>query len=63
MRRTFSLLPAAVMLILSALPAFAAEGEPLAEAVLLPGWVALAMVGLAVLLIIIFAMLARRGMA
>jgi hypothetical protein len=50
-----------LMLLVGALPAFAAEGEPLAEAVLLPGWTGFALVGVALLLIILFAGLARRG--
>jgi hypothetical protein len=61
MRRTFALIGTLLMLLVGALPAFAAEGEPLAEAVLLPGWFGFAMVGLALLLIVLFAGLARRG--
>jgi hypothetical protein len=61
MRRTYTLFATLVLLLTSALPAFAAEGDPLAEAVLMPGWFGFAMVGLAIVLILIFAALARRG--
>ncbi|MEZ4517189.1 MAG: hypothetical protein R3C44_10245 [Chloroflexota bacterium] len=61
MRRITILLGTLAALLVSALPTFASEGDPLAESILVPGWFALAMVGLAVLLILIFAGLARRG--
>jgi len=41
--------------------AFAAEGDPLANAVLLSGMVGWAMVGLALLLMILFIVWTRRG--
>lgn len=60
MRHIFALFGTLALLLFAA-PAFAAEGEPLAEAVLLPGWFGFAMVGVAVVLILLFALLARRG--
>lgn len=63
MRRFYALVGTLIVLLMGALPAFAAEGDPLANSTLLPGWFALAMVGLALLLIIIFALWARRGVA
>lgn len=61
MRRTYALLATLAILLSSALPALAAGGDPLAESTLLPGWFGLAMVGLALVLMLIFAALARRG--
>lgn len=45
----------------AALPVLAEEGDPLANSVLLPGAVAWAMVGLAIVLIVLFRLWTRRG--
>jgi hypothetical protein len=45
----------------AALPALAQEGDPLAESTLLPNVVGWALVGLAVLLMILFILWTRRG--
>lgn len=47
MRRIYALLVTLFALLLSVLPALAAEGDPLEEAVLLPGWFAFMMVVIA----------------
>lgn len=48
-------------LLLSALPALAEEGDPLANSVLLPGAVGWALFGLALLLVVIFRLWSGRG--
>ncbi len=50
MRRFYALLVTLFALLLSVLPALAAEGDPLAESVLLPGWFAFLMVVIALVL-------------
>ena len=45
----------------AALPVLAEEGDPLANSVLLDGMVGWAMVGLAVLLMVLFILWTRRG--
>lgn len=61
MRRMTLFLGTLMAMLVAAAPALAQESDPLAESVLLPGWLALAMVGLALLLILIFLGLSRRG--
>lgn len=61
MRRLPVILIVSVMLLLSALPALAEEGDPLANSVLLPGTVGWAMFGLAILLVVLFRLWTRRG--
>lgn len=61
MQRLTVLLSVMLMLLLSALPAFASEGDPLANSVLLPGTVGWAMFGLAILMMILFILWTRRG--
>ncbi len=63
MRKFYVLLGTLVALLLGTMPALAAQEDPLAHSTLLPGALALAMVGLAIVLMVIFAMLARRGTA
>lgn len=60
-RRLHTFLGTIVLLLITVWPALALEDDPLAESVLVPGWFALILVGLAILLIVIFAALARRG--
>ncbi len=45
----------------SALPALADDGDPLARAVLLDGMIGWALVGLAILLMLLFILFTRRG--
>lgn len=47
--------------VMTALPALAEEGDPLANSVLLPGWVGFALLGLAILLVIILRVWSSRG--
>lgn len=61
MQRLTVLLSVMLMLLLSALPAFASEGDPLANSILLPGTVGWAMFGLAILMMILFILWTRRG--
>lgn len=61
MQRLTVLLSVMLMLLLTALPAFASEGDPLANSVLLPGTVGWAMFGLAILMMILFILWTRRG--
>ncbi len=61
MRRMISILLLLFALAAAAPAAFAAEGDPLANAVLLSGMVGWAMVGLALLLMILFIVWTRRG--
>lgn len=51
----------ACALLVTALPAFASEGDPLANSVLLPGAVGWILVGLALLLVVVFRLWAGRG--
>lgn len=48
-------------LLVTALPALASEGDPLANSILLPGVVGWLMVGLAVLLVVVFRFWAGKG--
>lgn len=50
-----------LMLLLSALPAFASEGDPLANSVLLNGTIGWAMFGLAIVMMLLFILWTRRG--
>ena len=50
-----------LMLLLSTLPAFASEGDPLANSVLLSGTIGWAMFGLAILMMVLFILWTRRG--
>lgn len=60
--RRFSFIAVLLLLLLgSALPALAQEEGPLANSLLLTGSTAWAMVGLAVLLMLLFVLWARRG--
>ena len=61
MRRMISILLLLFALAAAAPAAFAAEGDPLANAVLLSGMVGWAMVGLALLLVVLFIFWTRRG--
>lgn len=61
MRRLPLLLLTIVALLLTALPALAQEGDPLASSVLLPGVVGFALAGLAVLLVVLFRLWSSRG--
>ena len=61
MRRLSVFLFLSVAMAMSALPALAQEENPLANAVLFTGTTAWGMVGLAVLLMILFILWARRG--
>lgn len=61
MRKFYALMGTVVVLLLGVMPVLAAQEDPLAHSTLLPGWLGFALVGLAVVLILIFAMLARRG--
>ena len=61
MRRLPLLLLTIVALLLTALPALAQEGDPLAHSVLLPGTVGFALAGLAVLLVVLFRLWTMRG--
>lgn len=48
-------------MLVAALPVMAEEGDPLANSVMLPGTVAWAMVGLAIVLVVLFRLWTRRG--
>jgi hypothetical protein len=61
MRRLPLLLLTIVALLLTALPALAQEGDPLAHSVLLPGTVGFALAGLAILLVVLFRLWTMRG--
>lgn len=61
MRRIILILTLLVTLAAAAPAAFAAEGDPLANSVLLHGMVGWAMVGLALLLMALFILWTRRG--
>jgi len=49
------------LILVAALPVMAEEGDPLANSVMLPGTVAWAMVGLAIVLVVLFRLWTRRG--
>jgi hypothetical protein len=49
------------LMLVAALPVMAEEGDPLANSVMLPGTVAWAMVGLAIVLVVLFRLWTRRG--
>lgn len=61
MRRLPVGLTVMLMLLLSTLPAFASEGDPLANSVLLSGTIGWAMFGLAILMMVLFILWTRRG--
>ncbi len=61
MRRIITILTLLFTLAAAAPAAFAAEGDPLANSVLLHGMVGWAMVGLALLLMALFILRTRRG--
>lgn len=61
MRRLSVALLVSVVMAAAALPALAQEGDPLAEAVLLPGVVGWGLLGLAVVLVILFRLWTSRG--
>lgn len=61
MRRIYALLVTLFALLLSAFPALAAEGDPLAKSVLLPGWFAFLMVVLAITLMLALFALGQRA--
>lgn len=61
MRRLPGILLTIVALLLTALPALAQEGDPLANSVLLPGVVGFALAGLAVLLFLLLLLWSARG--
>lgn len=61
MRRLPVMLAVLSLLLVAALPVMAEEGDPLANSVLLPGTVAWAMVGLAIVLVVLFRLWTRRG--
>lgn len=61
MRRLPVLLSVMLMLLLSALPAFASESDPLANSVLLNGTIGWAMFGLAIVMMLLFILWTRRG--
>lgn len=61
MRRLPVMLAVLSLMLVAALPVMAEEGDPLANSVLLPGTVAWAMVGLAIVLVVLFRLWTRRG--
>jgi len=61
MRRLPVILITLLALFVAALPALAQEGDPLAEAVLLPGVVGWALLGVAIVLVILFRLWTSRG--
>lgn len=61
MRRLSVMLAVLSLMLVAALPVLAEEGDPLANSVLLPGTVAWAMVGLAIVLVVLFRLWTRRG--
>lgn len=61
MRRIITILTLLFTLAVAVPAAFAAEGDPLANSVLLHGMVGWAMVGLALLLMALFILRTRRG--
>ena len=61
MRRLPVILLTIWALLLTALPALAEEGDPLANSVLLPGTVGWVLFGLALLLVVIFRLWSGRG--
>lgn len=61
MRRLSVILAVLSLMLVAALPVLAEEGDPLANSVLLPGTVAWAMVGLAIVLVVLFRLWTRRG--
>lgn len=61
MRRLSVMLAVLSLMLVAALPVMAEEGDPLANSVLLPGTVAWAMVGLAIVLVVLFRLWTRRG--
>lgn len=60
MKKLTMALSTVLLLLAAALPAFASEGDPLANSVLLPGWLGAALVGLAIVLILVVWALSRR---
>lgn len=61
MRRLPVMLAVLSLMLVAALPVMAEEGDPLANSVMLPGTVAWAMVGLAIVLVVLFRLWTRRG--
>ena len=61
MRRYPPILLTILALLLTALPALAQEGDPLAHSTLLPGTVGFALAGLAVLLFLLLLLWSARG--
>lgn len=61
MRRLFLILPVLLWVVATTLPALAQEGDPLAHSTLLPNAVGWALAGLAVLLMVLFVLWARRS--
>lgn len=61
MRRLPVMLAVLSLILVAALPVMAEEGDPLANSVMLPGTVAWAMVGLAIVLVVLFRLWTRRG--
>lgn len=61
MRRLSVYASLALAILVSAGPALASEGDPLANSVLLPGTVGWILVGLALLLVVVFRLWAGRG--
>jgi hypothetical protein len=61
MRRIPVFIITILVLLAAALPVLAAEGDPLANSVLLPGVVGWALLGLALLLVIVFRLWVGRG--
>lgn len=59
--RKLSVILTLLVCMAAVLPASAQEGNPLAESVLLPNVVAWALVGLALLLMLLFVLWTRRG--